>query len=185
MINKATSSRTSVLGLVVFQTIAAMIQRIQTLWLFLALLCSVLGFFFPLAIFETQNYGALEYNLIPEKLSADATVLPQLSVEWFGVIFTVVLGLLATVSIFLYRNRPLQLKITAVGFLLSVIYVALLFLYIVPSQENYFSSHSISMVKSVYALASYFPIAQVLFFMSAQRAIKKDEQLVRASERLR
>ncbi len=162
-----------------------MIQRIQTLYLAIVLALSVASFCFPLAVFETDKYDASEYNLIPEAVSAETTSLPQGSIAWNAIFFPIASGILALVAIFLYKNRPLQMKITAFGFLLSTIYVGLLLLWIISAQETALTQQSIQVTKTIYGVSTYLPMAQVLFFILAQRAIKKDEKMVKDSERIR
>ncbi len=162
-----------------------MIQRIQTLYLVIVLALSVASFCFPLAVFETDKYDASEYNLIPEAVSAETTSLPQGSIAWNAIFFPIASGILALVAIFLYKNRPLQMKITAFGFLLSTIYVGLLLLWIISAQETALAQQSIQITKTIYGVSTYLPMVQVLFFILAQRAIKKDEKMVRDSERIR
>ena len=162
-----------------------MIQRIQSLYLVIVLALSVASFCFPLAVFETDKYDATEYNLIPEAVSAETTSLPQESIAWNAIFFPVASGILALVAIFLYKNRPLQMKITAFGFLLSTIYVGLLLLWIISSQETALVEQQVQVTKTIYGISTYLPMAQVLFFILAQRAIKKDEKMVRDSERIR
>lgn len=162
-----------------------MIQRIQTLYLVVVLALSVASFCFPLSVFETDKYDASEYNLIPEAVSAETTSLPQGSIAWNAIFFPIASGILALVAIFLYKNRPLQMKITAFGFLLSTIYVGLLLLWIISAQETALAQQSIQVTKTIYGVSTYLPMAQVLFFILAQRAIKKDEKMVRDSERIR
>ena len=162
-----------------------MIQRIQTLYLVVVLALSVASFCFPLAVFETDKYDASEYNLIPEAVSAETTSLPQGSIAWNAIFFPIASGILALVAIFLYKNRPLQMKITAFGFLLSTIYVGLLLLWIISAQETALAQQSIQVTKTIYGVSTYLPMVQVLFFILAQRAIKKDEKMVRDSERIR
>lgn len=162
-----------------------MIQRIQSLYLVIVLALSIASFCFPLAVFETDKYDASEYNLIPQEVSAETTSLPQNSIAWNAIFFPIASGILALVAIFLYKNRPLQMKITAFGFLLSTIYVGLLLLWIISSQETALAEQSIQVTKTIYGISTYLPMAQVLFFILAQRAIKKDEKMVRDSERIR
>jgi hypothetical protein len=162
-----------------------MIQRIQSLYLVIVLALSVASFCFPLAVFETDKYDATEYNLIPEAVSAETTSLPQESIAWNAIFFPVASGILALVAIFLYKNRPLQMKITAFGFLLSTIHVGLLLLWIISAQETALAQQQIQVTKTIYGVSTYLPMGQVLLFILAQRAIKKDEKMVRDSERIR
>lgn len=162
-----------------------MIQRIQTLYLVGVLLLSVLSFCFPLAVFETDKYDASEYNLIPKEVSAETTSLPQNSIAWNAIFFPIATGVLALVAIFLFKNRPLQMRISAFGFLIATIYVGMLLLWIISAQETALAEQQIQVTKTIYGVSTYLPMGQVLLFILAQRAIKKDEKLVRDSERIR
>ncbi len=162
-----------------------MIQRIQSLYLVIVLALSIASFCFPLAVFETDKYDASQYNLIPKEVSAETTSLPQNSIAWNAIFFPIASGILALVAIFLYKNRPLQMRITAFGFLFATIYVGLLLLWIISAQETALAEQQVQVIKTTYGVSTYLPMGQVLLFILAQRAIKKDEKMVRDSERIR
>lgn len=162
-----------------------MIQRIQTLYLVGVLVLSILSFCFPLAEFETNKYDTTEYNILPKDLPADSTALPQTTIAWNAIFFPIATGILALVAISLFKNRPLQMRISAFGFLIATIYVGMLLLWIISAQETALASQQIQVTKTIYGVSTYLPMGQVLLFILAQRAIKKDEKLVRDSERIR
>ncbi len=162
-----------------------MIQRIQSLYLAVAVVLSGLCFAFPLAIFECAGYDPAIYNLIPENVSADTTSIPQRTIAWNAICFPIAIGLLSLLSIFMFKNRMKQIRVVAVAFLLSVIYVGVLFMWIISAQAGALAEQGVTVTKTVYGLASYLPIAQIILLILAQQAIKKDEKLVRSSERLR
>ena len=78
-----------------------------------------------------------------------------------------------------------QVRVVAIAFLLSVIYAGFIFLWIIDSQATALAQQNITVSNIIYGTSSYFPIAQVILLILAQQAIKKDEKLVRSSERLR
>ena len=162
-----------------------MIQRVQSLYLAIVFVLSVLSFFFPLAIFECSGYDAASYNLIPETVSENATFIPQQTIAWNAIAFPIAIGLLSLVAIFMFKNRMRQVRFVAVAFLLSVIYAGFLFLWIIDSQSSALMGQGVNVTKTIYGLSCYFPIAQIILLILAQQAIKKDEKLVRSSERLR
>ena len=162
-----------------------MIQRIQSLYLAIVVMLSGLSFVFPLAIFECQGFDPTIYGLIPESVSADATSIPQRTIAWNAIFFPIFIGLLSLVSIFMYKNRMKQVRVVAIAFLLSVIYAGFIFLWIIDSQATALAQQNIIVSNIIYGTSSYFPIAQVILLILAQQAIKKDEKLVRSSERLR
>lgn len=162
-----------------------MIQRIQSLYLVIVVLLSGLSFAFPLAVFESTNFAPSPYNLIPASASADVTYIPQETVAWNAISFPVAVGLLSLIAIFLYKDRMKQVRVVAVAFLLDVIYAGFLFLWIIDSQAKALAMQNVEGIHIVYGMSSYIPIAQIILLILAQRAIRKDEKLVRSSERLR
>lgn len=162
-----------------------MIQRIQSLYLLVVAVLSGLSFVFPLAIFECSGYDPALYNLIPKTVSAEATYIPQTTIAWNAIAFPVVVGLLSLIAIFMYKNRMRQIKVVAVAFLLSVIYAGLLFLWIIDAQVSALAEQNVTVTKIIYGTSTYFPIAQIILLILSQQAIRKDEKLVRSSERLR
>jgi peptidoglycan/LPS O-acetylase OafA/YrhL len=136
-----------------------MIQRIQSVWLLLAGICGLLTYFMPF-------YSGT-------KLADNSYV--KLFVKSSYLLLPIVFGaaILAIVIIFLYKNRPLQLKLTIVGILASLIAVVVLYL-----QTRNFKD-------GTYALGAVMPFAMLLFYALASRAIRKDEKLIKSLDRLR
>jgi hypothetical protein len=164
-----------------------MIQRIQTLWLAIIVALSIASFFFPVAIFTFDVkavHSGMVYGFMPEKAGADMTNIIQKSPAWTLIIFQSAILILTAISIFLYSNRQLQLKVIAFTFLLLVAYLIVLFLFKVDGLEKDITK-LYSVPKTTYGLATYFPIGQILCFIFARNAIRKDEQLVRSSDHLR
>lgn len=178
-----------------------MIQRIQSVFLLLAACAMALLFAFPIANYQGQTtFGtgvSAELRLIPQ---GQPDILAQIEnggdvIVGQGEIFTVwplmLLAVLvlavAVISIFLFRNRVLQMRVVAVGFLLNVIYLFLTFFWAVDSfdeavRELNFLEGSLNMS---YSIATWVPCVSVVMFLLAQRAIKRDEAKVRAADRLR
>jgi hypothetical protein len=88
-------------------------------------------------------------------------------------ILSVLTALLAIVTIFLFRNRKLQLKLTYLGIFLTAV---LLTLYII--EVMHFSTGTV-------ALWAIFYFAILGCFILAARGILKDEKLIRSMDRLR
>ena len=91
--------------------------------------------------------------------------------QWDG--WSCVCAALALVTIFLYRNRKLQLRLTYLGIFVTAV---LLTLYVV--EMGYFTSGAI-------ALWAVFYAAILVCFIFAARGILKDEKLIRSMDRLR
>lgn len=165
-----------------------MIQRIQTLWLAFIIVVTVATFFFPIVDF-TFDFKTMQtvqhYGLLQQPTSADSLQFIQTTPAWSLIFMQVGVALIALISIFLYKNRPLQVKFVASGLLLVTIYVAFLFFVKIDGLEKQIIS-LFSVPEITYNRISIcFPILQLLLFILAQRAIRKDDRIVRSSDRLR
>jgi len=158
-----------------------MIQRIQTVFLFLAFLAAVLLFFFPLAgiysgtvAYKFYIYGMK--NMVPGEASVISfmTTFPLLLIN-------VVIGALSIGAVFLYKNRVTQMKIVRIAILLQIVMIALVFfVYAKIIETTLFSSPDYLEETGI-----YFPLISLVFLILANRSIMKDEKLVRSVDRLR
>jgi drug/metabolite transporter (DMT)-like permease len=139
-----------------------MIQRIQTVWLFLVALCAALTFKFP---FYSGNIVGKDNLQRYEKLTASSNFLL--------LIFTVVLIGGAIAIIFLYKNRKQQLWLTISAAALAIINIVIYF-----SQVKKYISGNVS-------LAAVLVFAIPIFLLLAANGIWKDEKLVKSLDRLR
>lgn len=164
-----------------------MIQRIQTLWLAFVILITVATFFFPLVDFSFDLKGMQHvepYGLLLKDKSPDSMQLVQTTPAWSLIFMQVGISLLALISIFLYKNRQMQLKFVAGGILLITIYIAFGLFKIDGLEKQITALYSVPIV-NYNRISICFPILQVLLMILSQRAIRKDERLVRSSDRLR
>lgn len=139
-----------------------MIQRIQTVWLFLAALCAALTFKFP---FYTGNKLNNTNVQIYEKLVA--------STNFLLLIFTAALTAGAFIIIFLYKNRKQQMWLTVAAAAIAVINIIIYF-----SEVKKFVSGNMS-------LTAILAFAIPIFLVLAVNGIYKDEKLVKSLDRLR
>jgi len=139
-----------------------MIQRIQTVWLFLAALFAGLTYKFP---FYTGNVINKENVHLYEKLVASSNFLV--------LIFTAGLVAGTIFIIFMYKNRKQQLWLTVAAAGLSIINILLYF-----TELKKFTSGSMS-------LTSVFALAIPVFLVLAINGMWKDEKLVKSLDRLR
>lgn len=180
-----------------------MIQRIQTLWLVLAALGIALGFLTPVARYDftmesTHQAVTSELNLIardaPDMMDQMAAVSPTVEfgqrmagLSLWPVVVLALLALAVTVgAIFLFKNRPLQVKVVAAGFVLCLAYIAVLLFWAVDA----YSDRMLDMMRGsnlevTWMVGAYAPIVSLIFYVAAVRAIRKDEALVKAADRLR
>ena len=138
-----------------------MFQRIQTISLLLATTCAFLTLRFPF------YSGTKNVNGIVESETLDA------GSHLFLLIVSVAVGLIALITIFLYKNRKLQFRLCMAGLLLSLGCLALYY------------SQAKSLENGVLAFWSIFAFAMPIFYFLAARGIYKDEKLVKSVDRLR
>ena len=141
-----------------------MIQRIQTIWLFLA---AIAGFFLTKLPLYEGSTGA-----VPVTYTATESLL------LFAL--TIVAALLAFVSIFLFKNRKQQMRFSLLGMLLSIMLTGLV-VYMFDS----FKTANPGFTKSSYSWGALLPVAMIIFFIMAWSNMRKDEKLIKSLDRLR
>lgn len=105
---------------------------------------------------------------------------------WPLVTLVILCGVIAVAGIFLFRNRTLQMRLVALGFLLNVVYAFLLFFWAVDKYADLLSSGlGGAKPEVIWFVGAFAPLLSLVFFFLAQRGIRKDEALVRAADRLR
>lgn len=140
-----------------------MIQRKQTLWLLLSAVCAALTLKFP---FFNGTVLTGTNGVEGAELTATDNI--------FLLVLAIATAVVALITIFLFKNRKLQLKLSFVGLLLSVAFAALNFYYI----QNFAPGGRLS-------LTSLFTFFAVIGFLLALQGIRSDEKLVRSLNRLR
>jgi hypothetical protein len=159
----------------------AMIQRIQTLYLALAFIAIALLFAFPLAQFFSET-GAYIFsvkglkNMVPGDPNAFNPMV-------FLPLIIVVIGLvlLNLFTIFQFKNRSFQIKLTNIGVLASIALIMGIFFLYIPMIEK-----KINIVPDYSkAFGIYLPLVALVFMVMANRAIKRDDKLVKSADRLR
>ena len=138
-----------------------MIQRQQSLWLLLSILCGFLSYGLP---FYSGTRIAMEKE-VAANLNA-GTTFPLLALTGISII-------LAVIALFLYKNRKTQFRLCIFGAILSALIIVLFFL-----EKKQFLSGSVS-------ISAIFVFAMLIGFIMAARGIWKDEKLVKSLDKLR
>ncbi|MDO9510983.1 MAG: DUF4293 family protein [Bacteroidales bacterium] len=156
-----------------------MIQRIQSVFLVLAALLAAFTFAFPLASFFSETVAMHLFITGPMPLTpvSDTVIINR----WF--IYTLVFlnvgsGFLALVAMFQYKNRLHQLKLVKIALLMNVVLVAVLFVL------TDFIKKKLSVTPD-YDIAIILPVIGLILLLLAQRGIKKDEEKVKSTSRIR
>ena len=139
-----------------------MIQRMQSVWLFLTTLCAAFTYkfsFYSGNTIDKNNVSKFE-NLVA-------------SSNFLLLIFTAILVAGGLIIIFLYKDRKLQFRLTLVAIVFAIIDLIIYF-----QQLKTFASGNISLTA---VLAFAIPV----FLILAARGVWKDEKLVKSLDRLR
>jgi hypothetical protein len=136
-----------------------MLQRIQSIYLLLALITTgVLPFVFPLWTFENISFYFMQDLIF---------------VSLFGLSTT-----LSLLSIFLFKKRQNQFVLGRLNIILNLILLGL-FVY----RSLNLSGETVSVSEK--GIGMFLPIVAIVFLVLANKAIKKDEDLVKSVDRLR
>ena len=139
-----------------------MIQRLQTIWLLIAAVCAILTY--DLAFYSGVKLSETNIKQFVE-LNAQADVIIM--------VLTGLVALICLVTMFLFKNRKMQLRLTIVALLASI---ANLVVYFAETAE--FTDGNI-------LLTSIFSFIIPFFLVMAARGIYQDEKLVKSMDRLR
>ncbi|HEY8401977.1 MAG TPA: DUF4293 domain-containing protein [Cytophagaceae bacterium] len=156
-----------------------MIQRIQTVLLFLVALLLIISLFFP--VWEATSGSNTQVELDPFQItlkSGDA-ITAEKSVFYIAALMIVSAGI-ALYSIFQYKKRMLQVRLGLFNTLVLGGIIGTYFLGISQSEkllENIENQH--------FLFSFYTPLLAILLNLMANRYIRKDEALVRSVDRIR
>ncbi|QJD78304.1 DUF4293 domain-containing protein [Spirosoma rhododendri] len=169
-----------------------MIQRVQSIFLVLITICMVVALANPIWVKmgrqspEIAQLTALEYSQqqvvapqagLPQQLAPATAVTPV----WYLALLIAIVGVISLYAVFQYRNRLTQTALCAVNaIMLTAIMGIVLYrtLYMGKSYGN--PGDQGDYLPGFYAL-----IAALIFNALANRFIRRDEKLVRGSDRLR
>ncbi|MCF6182392.1 DUF4293 domain-containing protein [Lutibacter sp.] len=144
-----------------------MIQRIQSVYLLLATFLSV-GLIF--LVYLWKNLAGDKFYVL-DAFASNNLLLKSVTILFF------VSGLLSFIDIFLFKNRKLQFVVGRIIILINFILLGILV---------YFSQNLSGEIKiSEKGIGLLIPIITIVVISLANKAIKKDEELVKSVDRLR
>ncbi|MGK0412144.1 MAG: hypothetical protein ACJA1B_000333 [Polaribacter sp.] len=143
-----------------------MIQRIQTIYLMLASIVSG-GLIFIFSLWNTIKQKIFVVDLFSREVIT-LKIIPLMFISS---------AVLSLIAIFLFKDRKLQFVMGRIIILINLfLLVLLIYLSLTLSGETSVSEKGIGM---------FLPILAILFIVLANKAIKKDEDLVKSVDRLR
>lgn len=164
-----------------------MIQRIQTVYLFVIAVIAVVLLWLPVMSFTTAPEAAQQHlatfsaidGFDDEPVTDEYEVEPyHLKGDWGLMAITCLIAALAMVDIFLYKRRILQARLNIFLAVLCVGYYGMMAVYAWFVKMNFMMTWHILPSASI-------PLICLVLTLMATRAILKDEALVRAADRIR
>lgn len=138
-----------------------MIQRVQTIWLLMASAAAFLSLKLPFYS-GTNRANMASYRLMGTE-------------NFYMMLLTIAIGVLALITMFLYSNRKLQMRLCLLGIVLEIL---LIYLY-------YRETTTFAPGTGTYSLTSILQLLVLLFYFMAMKGIANDNKIIRESNRLR
>lgn len=168
-----------------------MLQRIQTVYLFLIVLLSIYLCFVPVVQFSTPTEAGIQrmfnlsaqgmeeiYGAYNENFNETIDSSYDLKGTWGLLATPLLIAFLALVDICLFKKRILQARLNIFVAILCLGYYAMLFMYV------WFAKINLDVEWHLY-FWSCLPLICFVLTLMATRRILKDEALVRAADRIR
>lgn len=157
-----------------------MLQRIQTVYLLLIVVLSIITLFMPVAnLINKADLQSLIYSVNYKGIFLESNgVSTFISSVWGLTAIAAIVPIVSIVTIFLYKNRKLQVRLSFFNMVLMAGYYALLTIYIWFACLNLNTDWSLKIYTA-------FPLVNIILNTLAIRAIAKDEALVKSLNRLR
>ncbi len=153
-----------------------MIQRIQSIYLLIAASLNGLLFIFPLnEILSNNHILSISIMGISEQTGDKSIFI----IDLFPLlIINLVALLLSLISLFLFKNRKVQMRLTIYNSIinLSILVLAIFYTYQITSIHD---------VNFGFSIGLMFPLTGAIFSFLAFRAIKNDDNLVKSIDRIR
>ncbi|MDN3586725.1 DUF4293 domain-containing protein [Pedobacter aquatilis] len=150
-----------------------MIQRIQSIWLFLAAIVLVIMLFLPIISKEVNNINATV------RTSGLYIGNPEIKSESFTplLITNIAVAVMCFINIFNFRKRAVQKRIAifTIAAIAGFAFWCSNYAYKIPGGVE----------GANFEIGAYLPAVAILFIVLAIFGINKDERLIRSAERLR
>lgn len=149
-----------------------MIQRIQSVYLLIVAILSVIVISNPVGSFIGTDNSIIEFTNL-SLISQDGTGSYE---PWVLFAIQMISAIISLITIFLYKKRMVQIRFTLFNIILAVGYYATLvtFVFMLKGESTFVPSWAVCL-----------PFVGIVLDWLAIRAIGKDEMLVKAYERLR
>lgn len=162
-----------------------MIQRRQTIYMFLAAIVSALLFFMPLASFDNGT-SVMKFTIFGIQNPIETISLSN-TYTWPLVVLTILMTLAPVITALLYKKRELQVKLCRLNMLVNIIFIGLVFLYYETDIQKVIAAVEGDNyeLEVAYFIGMVLPLINLVLEILAIRGIKKDIELLKSIDRLR
>lgn len=156
-----------------------MLQRIQSVYLTSVFIFSLLYLIFPLG---TIIINGSPFNLKAYELAIPVGIAEEVNIRLLQGVLLIVLFLHMALTVIItlkYKKRLLQMRLNKFNLLLTLILIVLSFFYVDTVKSQ------LSVAEINYGASMIFPFVSMLLIFLSNKAIRKDENLVRSANRIR
>ncbi len=156
-----------------------MLQRIQTLFLLGVALCMTATALLPVWHYTTTNDT---FHLAMGELVHSSQEIENSINMIYLLAIAITAGAIAFITIFKFKNRRFQMKLSLLNSLLIIIYMVLTFVFVPFQAEKLLGSE----ILGIHLCPPfYLTVLALIFNILARVFIKKDEDLIRSVDRIR
>lgn len=161
-----------------------MIQRIQTVYLFIVCVLSLVCLFCGIGTYSAGGNTIAEFSNFTFNTYGDYKTY-QSAGPWALGILLIVVAFLSIISIMLFNRRLRQLRLTIISSILLVGYILVyaFFAYVYNEKLNLFAPCEDMLFRP--AMTICMPLVSIILNFMAIHRIRKDEALVRSLDRIR
>ncbi len=161
-----------------------MIQRVQTLYLIIAVILWSILFFFPILTFEGGGNSLIISVSSAELSRGDGSGLEN-PFSYLPMIVLAMAITITSVAVFLYGKRKIQVFVSLMGMFLGLLFLILLGIEGFNGSKEFLAEYPQLEISAFRSLGLMIPVASLLFILAAVRGIRKDEELVKSLDRIR
>lgn len=152
-----------------------MIQRIQTVYLLLAVIALIICMCMPMGTFIIPEMSAvMEFMNLGVKINGEI----QDVSPWGMFAILCLSSVIGLATIFLFKNRMLQIRMTVFSSILLIGYYITFIVFAITLKNRFDAQYQVGW-------AVCLPLVAIILNYLAIRAIGKDEVMVKAADRLR
>jgi hypothetical protein len=159
-----------------------MIQRIQSLFLLAVTVSCFILVIHPIAYVFLKGDSIANFTSFGLRTTKEPA---EMLIRALPIAFMATIsGLMSLLTIFVYQQRLLQMKLCGYNILLTVLLIIVIFLYYFSIKDKSIIDHVFIVTKSL-SYPILLPFVNIILLFQSFRAIRRDDMLIKSYERLR